>query len=87
MSRHTAIEAIVSCTDAECAIEGMPGFEARLRERFPEIGAIDPSSHLETITVAHVLASASLGLQSQVGCPVTFSHTSPAVEPGVYQVW
>ena len=85
-SRHTAIEAVVSCADAECAIEDMPGFEARLRERFPEIGVIDPSSHLETITVAHVLASASLGLQSKVGCPVTFSHTSPTVEPGVYQV-
>ena len=56
-SRHTAIEAVVSCSDAECAIEGMPGFEARLRERFPEIGVIDPSSHLETITTAHVLAS------------------------------
>ena len=85
-SRHTAIEAVVSCSDAGCAIEGMPGFEARLRERFPEIGVIDPSSHLETITIAHVLASAALGLQAQAGCPVTFSRTSQTVEPGVYQV-
>lgn len=85
-SRHTAIEAVVWCNDAECAVEDVPGFEARLRERFPQIGVIDPSSHLETITAAHVLASGVLGLQAQAGCPVTFSRTSQTVEPGVYQV-
>jgi cyanophycin synthetase len=85
-SRHTAIEAVVSCSDAECAIDYMPGFEARLRERFPEIGVIAPSNHLGSITIAHVLASAGLGLQAQAGCPVTFSRTSRTVEPRVYQV-
>ena len=30
-SRHTAIEAIVSCAGAECSIGDMPGFEDRLR--------------------------------------------------------
>ena len=34
-SRHTAIQAIVTCEGAECAIADLPGFEARLRDRFP----------------------------------------------------
>jgi cyanophycin synthetase len=85
-SRHTSIEAVVNCSDAECAIADMPSFEARLRKRFPDIGAIDPSSHLETITMAHVLAFAVLGLQAQAGCPVSFSRTAQTIEPGVYQV-
>ena len=34
-SRHTAIQAIVTCEGAESAIANLPGFEARLRERFP----------------------------------------------------
>ena len=34
-SRHTAIEAIICCSGDECAIGNIPGFEARLRERFP----------------------------------------------------
>ena len=36
-SRHTAIEAIVSCNETERDISAIPDFEARLRERFPEI--------------------------------------------------
>ena len=34
-SRHTAIEAIVSCSEAERDINSIAGFETRLRERFP----------------------------------------------------
>ena len=30
-SRHTALEAIVACEPAGCAIGELPGFEARLR--------------------------------------------------------
>ena len=36
-SRHTAIQAIVRCDGAETAIADLPGFEARLRERFPKL--------------------------------------------------
>ena len=32
-SRHTAIQAIVTCEGAECAIADLPGFEARLSAR------------------------------------------------------
>ncbi len=34
-SRHTAIEAIVSCTESERDIDSIPGYEPRLRNLFP----------------------------------------------------
>ena len=85
-SRHTAIQAIVTCEGAECAIAQLPGFEARLRDRFPDLGDLIPSDHLDTVSMAHALEFAALGLQAQAGCPVTFSRTTQTVEPGVYQV-
>ena len=85
-SRHTAIEAIVSCPEVERAIEGMPGFEVRLRARFPHIGFLQPAGEVKAVSMAHALQAAALGLQSQAGCPVTFSRTVPTVEAGVYQV-
>ncbi|HEX8963725.1 MAG TPA: cyanophycin synthetase [Rhodocyclaceae bacterium] len=85
-SRHTSIEAIVTCAAAERAIEAIPEFEARLRERFPEIGFLQPTSHEEAISMAHALEFAALGLQAQAGCPITFSRTTETLEPGVYQV-
>ena len=85
-SRHTAIEAVVTCHDAERAIHGLPGFEARLRTRFPEIGALEPPRPGDDVSLAHALEAATLGLQAQAGCPVTFSRTQPTTEPGVYLV-
>ena len=85
-SRHTAIEAIVSCPDVERAIAGIAGFEARLRERFPKIGFLEAGSKNEVVSMAHALEIAALGLQSESGCPVTFSRTVPTLEGGVYQV-
>ncbi|MDR1710205.1 MAG: cyanophycin synthetase [Candidatus Accumulibacter sp.] len=85
-SRHTAVEAIVSCAEAERDINGLEGFETRLRERFPEIALLQPALEGEARAMAHVLEFATLGLQAQAGCPVTFSRTSQTVEAGVYQV-
>ncbi|MDR2836963.1 MAG: cyanophycin synthetase [Azonexus sp.] len=85
-SRHTAIQAIVTCADGERAIADLPGFEARLRDRFPELGDLIPSDRLDTVSMAHALEFAALSLQAQAGCPVTFSRTTQTVEPGVYQV-
>ncbi len=85
-SRRTAVEAIVACSEAERSITELPGFEARLRELFPEIGILHPLSHEESISMAHVLEFATLGLQAQAGCPVTFSRTAQTLEPGIYQV-
>ena len=85
-SRHTAIQAIVSCEGAEVAISDLPGFENRLRERFPELGDLIPSDHLDTVSMAHALEFAALGLQAQAGCPVTFSRTAQTVDQGIFQV-
>ncbi len=85
-SRHTAIQAIVTCEGAECAIADLPGFEARLRDRFPELGDLIPADHLDTVSMAHALEFAALGLQAQAGCPVTFSRSAQAVATGIYQV-
>ena len=86
-SRHTAIEAVVHCSETERALADRAGFEARLRERFPGIGPLRPASSAKApITLAHVLEQAALALQAQAGCPVTFSHTHTTSEPGTYQV-
>ncbi|MGB9354781.1 MAG: cyanophycin synthetase [Azonexus sp.] len=85
-SRHTAIQAIITCEGAESAIANLPGFEARLRDRFPELGDLIPADHLDTVSMAHALEFAALGLQAQAGCPVTFSRTAQTVDTGVYQV-
>jgi len=85
-SHHTAIQSVVSCTPQEASIATMAGFEARLRERFPEISPLQPTGHDDSIPMAHVLELAALGLQAQAGCPVTFSCTTATVDAHVYQV-
>ncbi|MEX8520979.1 MAG: cyanophycin synthetase [Leptothrix sp. (in: b-proteobacteria)] len=82
-SRHTAIEAIVTCTQPERSIVNQPGFEARLRALFPAIGALPTGG---PASLAHVLEITTLALQAQAGCPVTFSRTAVTVEAGTYQV-
>ncbi len=85
-SRHTAIEAVVSCEPRECAIDQLPGFEDTLRKLFPTLGPLRPDGRPGQISLAHVLEAACLALQAQAGCPVTFSRTAVTVEAGVYQV-
>ena len=85
-SRHTAIQAIVTCEGDECAIADLANFEPRLRERFPALGDLIPADHLDTVSMAHALEFAALGLQAQAGCPVTFSRTAQTIDHGVYQV-
>ncbi len=85
-SHHTAIEAVVHCTPAECELSPRQNFGMRLRSRFPQILPLAPTGHDDTVPLAHVLEVAALCLQAQAGCPVTFSRTTPTVETGVYQV-
>jgi cyanophycin synthetase len=85
-SHHTAIEAVVHCTPAECELSPRQNFGLRLRARFPQILPLNPTGHDETVPLAHVLELAALGLQAQAGCPVTFSRTTPTTESGTYQV-
>lgn len=85
-SQHTSIEATIFCSGSENNITAIPGFEARLRERFPEISSLQPAGHHEAVTMAHVLEFATLGLQVQAGCPITFSHTVKTPEVDTYRV-
>ena len=85
-SHHTAIQSVVVCTDQEAAVSSLPGFEAKLRARFPEISPFQPVGHAESVSLARVLELAALGLQAQAGCPVTFSCTTPTVDANTYQV-
>ncbi len=82
-SRNTAIEAIISC---QGDLYGGPGYFARLRQRFPEIGYQSPAGSNESRPIPNTLELAALGLQAQAGCPVSFSRTVQTVEPGIYQV-
>mgnify|MGYP001218881357 FL=1 len=85
-SRHTAIEAIVTLAEDERSFDTLPGFEDRLRARFPELSTMRATRHFDSVGLAHALEFAALCLQAQAGCPVTFSRTGETVEAGVYQI-
>jgi cyanophycin synthetase len=83
-SRHTAIEAVVACSDMERSLTQLPGFEVRLRALFPQLGPLRREA--SKASLAHVLEVATLALQAEAGCPVTFSRTTETTTPGTYQV-
>ena len=85
-SRHTALEAIVSCDESERSIDSIPQFESKIRERFPQLGSMRRGGQNEVLSLAHALEYAALGLQAQAGCPVTFSRAVQTIDVGVYQV-
>ncbi len=85
-THHTAVEAIVRCTPEELSIIEIPEFESRLRALFPEIGPLQATGHDDAIPLARVFELATLALQAQAGCPVTFSRTTPTLEDGIFQV-
>ena len=85
-SRQTAIEAVVACEPFERTLETLPGFEDRLRKLFPSLGALRPAGRPDHISLAHVLEAATLALQAQAGCLVTFGRTTATLEDGIYQV-
>ena len=85
-TRHTAMELVVTLDEHERSIDDMPGFEARLRARFPQLGPIRPIGHKGPLPTAHALAFALLRLQVQAGCPVTFNCVAATMHPGTYRV-
>jgi cyanophycin synthetase len=85
-SRHTAIEAIVHCVPAEQGLNTMHPTEQQLRRIFPEVGPFNGHRPGDDISMAHALEQVTLNLQTQAGCPVSFSRTTPTPEAGVYQV-
>jgi cyanophycin synthetase len=85
-SRHTAIEAIVTCSPQSSGLSAQHPTEQQLRRIFPEVGPFDGQRPGEPVTLAHALEKVTLGLQAHAGCPVSFSRTTPTEEPGVFQV-
>lgn len=85
-SRNTCIEAIVHCSEAEQDIAKIDKFEKRICALFPEIAFLQVVGHHAVIPLARVLELATLGLQAQAGCLVTFSRTTATLETGIYQV-
>ena len=87
-SKHTSVEALVQC-DTQHSIDvriSAPDFSNRLRHLFPSIYSIYNSSSESVYTFAHALEEATLSLQIEAGCPVTFSRTTATPKEGLYQV-
>jgi cyanophycin synthetase len=80
-SRRTLIEAVVTCETRERELSAMPGFEIRLRQRFAALPPLAAGASL-----AHALEACALALQTEAGCPVSFSQTAPTPEAGVFRV-
>ncbi|MDD2728551.1 cyanophycin synthetase [Malikia sp.] len=85
-SRHTAIEAVVKLEPQECNLALLPGFVDRLRQRFPQLGALPHPGGASGLSLAHALERATLALQAEAGCKVSFGRTSKAPDTGVYQI-
>ena len=85
-SRRTAIEAVVYCNEEECSVGRNPEFLRYWYQRVPQADPFELSGHYGAVTMAHLLERATLGLQIQAGCPVTFSQTVQTLEPGTYQI-
>jgi cyanophycin synthetase len=87
-SKHTSIEALVQC-DVSRDLDLRPskkGFEQRLRHLFPSIYSIYTTATDTPYTLAHALEEATLSLQIEAGCPVSFSRTTSTPKTGLYQV-
>jgi len=85
-TRHTAIEAMVQCHGPECDLRQSPDFEQRLRHLFPGLGQLRTTQQGAVLSMAHAIEDATLHMQIEAGCPVTFSRTTLTPEAGLYQV-
>jgi len=85
-TRHTVLELQVAVTSDEHSIDETPGFESRLRARFPCLGPLRYLGDPNPVSAAHVLEAALLHLQAQAGCPVTFGLTARTPTDGLFQV-
>ncbi len=85
-SRHTAIEAIVSCAPNECDVALLANFEANLRQTLPSLGQLATEGQTLPVSLAQVLERVAFHLQATAGSPIRFSKTTQTVEIGVYQV-
>ena len=84
--RQTVIEAIVFCSPDERNIDCMDGFETSLRARFPGIDGLKSAPPGQPSSLAHALTCAALRLQTEAGCAVALSRTTPTAETGMYRL-
>ena len=85
-SRHPSVEAMVRCEGVEVDLNEHPHFESQLRNLFPGVGNLRPTDHKVKLSMAHALEAATLHLQIEAGCPVTFSRTTLTTDAGLFQV-
>ena len=85
-SRHTSIEAMVRCDSDLADLSLHPEFESQLRHLFPGVGSLRTTNRKAKLSMAHALEAATLHLQIEAGCPVTFSRTTATPEEGLFQV-
>ena len=85
-TRHTAVEAMVRCDDDQTDLSQHPDFENQLRHLFPGVGSLRPTDRKVKLSMAHALEAATLHLQIEAGCPVTFSRTTATPDHGLFQV-
>ena len=85
-SRHTSIEAMVRCGHDQVDLSQHPEFETQLRHLFPGVGSLRSTDRKAKLSMAHALEAATLHLQIEAGCPVTFSRTTTTPDEGLYQV-
>ncbi|MGB4345340.1 MAG: cyanophycin synthetase [Burkholderiaceae bacterium] len=85
-SRRTALEIEVRCEADECALDTVTGFKERLRGLCPGVADLRATSQQGPLTMAHALQATLLALQTQAGCPISFSATVATPLPGVYRV-
>jgi cyanophycin synthetase len=84
-SRFTAIEAVVTSTNAD--LSGMSTIEmaTRMNALCPGIGMPDAAPD-NTAAAPYLLGWAALRLQQLAGCPVRFLQSKPTSEPGVHRI-
>ncbi len=85
-SRHTSIEAMVRCNADQVDLSQHPEFETQLRHLFPGVGSLRSTDRKAKLSMAHALEAATLHLQIEAGCTVTFSRTTATPEEGLFQV-
>ena len=87
-TRHTAVEAMVRCAPGleSDLSDNQQTFEKRLRHLFPGLGRLQTDQAQTPLSMAHALEATALHLQTQAGCPVTFSRTTATPDHGLFQV-
>ncbi len=80
------LEIELQCAPAECVLDNVSGFELALQSLCNGIAGLSTVSKRGPLTLAHALEATLLALQTQAGCPISFSNTIPTPETGIYRV-